>query len=31
MDVHELQLLLWNGDPTAAKTAPMWRPIQGGA
>lgn len=27
LEVHQLQLLLWNGDPTAAKTAPMWRPI----
>jgi transposase len=27
LDVHELQLLLWNGDPTAAKAAPMWRRI----
>lgn len=27
LEVHELQLLLWNGDPTAAKAAPMWRRI----
>ncbi len=25
LDVHQLQLLLWNGDPSAGKTAPMWR------
>jgi transposase len=25
--VHELQLLLWNGDPTGASVAPAWRPI----
>lgn len=25
LDVHQLQLLLWNGDPTAGKAAPMWR------
>lgn len=24
---HELHLLLWNGDPSQAKTAPLWRPI----
>jgi transposase len=27
LDAHQLQLLLWNGDPTAASTAPMWRRI----
>lgn len=27
LDVHELQLLLWNGDPSRAKAAPMWRRI----
>jgi len=21
-------LLLWNGDPTKANTAPMWRPVE---
>jgi transposase len=25
--VHELQLLIWNGDPYASKAAPMWRKI----
>lgn len=24
---HELQLLLWNGDPTQAKAQPPWRPL----
>jgi len=27
MSVHELQLLLWNGNPAQAQAAPMWRPI----
>jgi transposase len=27
LDAHQLQLLLWNGDPTASKAAPMWRRI----
>jgi hypothetical protein len=27
LDVHELQLLLWNGNPTQSGVAPMWRPI----
>lgn len=31
LDVHELQLLLWNGDPAQAKAAPMWRPITSGS
>jgi len=26
--VHELQVLLWNGNPGKAQTAPLWRPIQ---
>ncbi len=25
--VHELQLLIWNGDPVSAHVAPSWRPI----
>ncbi len=25
--VHELQLLIWNGDPQSAKTAPLWKKI----
>jgi len=24
---HQLQLLLWNGDPTRALAAPLWRPV----
>lgn len=31
LDVHELQLLLWNGNPAQAKAAPMWRPITSGS
>jgi transposase len=27
LDAHQLQLLLWNGDPTASKAAPMWRRV----
>lgn len=27
MDVHELQLLLWNGNPRQAQVAPAWRPV----
>ena len=27
LDAHQLQLLLWNGDPTSGNTAPMWRRI----
>jgi len=25
LEVHELQLLLWNGDPERARAAPLWR------
>ncbi len=25
--VHELQLLIWNGDPTSTETAPFWKKI----
>lgn len=25
---HELQLLIWNGDPQSARVAPAWRPIK---
>lgn len=25
LEVHELQLLLWNGDPARAGVAPLWR------
>lgn len=24
---HELQLLLWNGDPTRVRVAPMWKQV----
>jgi hypothetical protein len=24
---HELQLLLWNGDPAGSKVAPMWKRV----
>lgn len=27
LDVHQLQLLLWNGNPNSAQAAPLWRPI----
>jgi len=27
LDVHELQLLLWNGNPSAAQAAPAWRRV----
>jgi transposase len=27
LDVHQLQLLLWNGDPSSAEVAPPWRPV----
>jgi transposase len=30
LDVHQLQLLLWNGNPAQAQVAPMWRPITSG-
>jgi transposase len=25
--VHEMTLLVWNGDPKSAKTAPMWKKV----
>ena len=28
--VHELQLLLWNGDPSHVGVAPLWRKIAAG-
>lgn len=27
LDPHQLHLLLWNGDPTQAHTAPLWRRV----
>jgi transposase len=27
LDVHQLQLLIWNGNPNHGQAAPMWRPI----
>jgi transposase len=27
LDVHQIQLLLWNGNPQEAQTAPLWRPL----
>lgn len=27
LEAHQLQLLLWNGNPTEARTAPLWRRI----
>jgi len=27
LGVHELQMLLWNGNPSGSKIAPMWRKI----
>lgn len=27
LDAYQLQLLLWNSDPTQARVAPLWRPI----
>ncbi len=27
LDVHQVQLLLWNGNPQTAQAAPMWKPI----
>lgn len=27
LDAHQIQLLLWNGNPDATTAAPMWKPI----
>lgn len=27
LEAHQLQLLLWNGDPATAHTAALWRPL----
>ncbi|MBX3735011.1 MAG: IS66 family insertion sequence element accessory protein TnpB [Verrucomicrobiae bacterium] len=29
LEVHQLQMLLWNGDPSGARAAPMWRALPG--
>jgi len=31
LTVAELQLLLWNGNPSSGRTAAMWREIAAGA
>jgi len=31
LDAHQLQVLLWNGDPTRAQIGPMWKPLPNGA
>ena len=28
LDAHQVQLLLWNGNPQSAQTAPLWKPIR---
>jgi transposase len=28
LQAHELQLLLWNGDPSQAGTQELWRPVR---
>ena len=30
LDVHQVQLLLWNGNPQSAQAAPMWRSVSPG-
>jgi len=30
VDPHQLHLLLWNGDPSRAAAAPMWRAVRAG-
>lgn len=30
LDVHQVQLLLWNGNPQSAQAAPMWRSVEPG-
>ena len=27
LDAHQMQLLLWNGNPNATTAAPMWKPV----
>jgi len=28
LSVHQLHVLLWNGDPSQSPTAPLWRPLE---
>lgn len=30
LDAHQLQVLLWNGNPTQTRTAPFWRKVSTG-
>jgi transposase len=30
LDAHQLQVLLWNGNPTGTQTAPFWRKVSTG-
>ena len=30
LDAHQLQMLLWNGNPSQAQTAPFWRKVSTG-
>jgi transposase len=30
LEAADLQMLLWNGDPTASPAGPLWRPLEGG-
>jgi len=27
VEAHQLQVLLWNGDPSRARAAPLWRAV----
>jgi len=29
LSAHQLQTLLWNGDPARVQTAPLWKPLNG--
>ena len=30
LDAHQMQLLVWNGNPGRTRAAPMWRPVSPG-
>jgi transposase len=30
LDAHQLQVLLWNGDPVRTQVGPMWKPLDNG-